>query len=928
MLVPDAMRVHDWDRVEGLFLSAADLPPREQEQFLEHACSGDTELRQEVESLLRSDLKSGAGISAAVEREAALLIDSPFPGERLGAYRVLREIGRGGMGAVYLAARDDDQYRKHVAIKVVKRGMDTDAVLTRFRYERQILADLDHPYIAHVLDGGTTKDGRPFFVMEYVQGQTVTEYSRQAALDINARCRLFLRICEAVSYAHRNLVIHRDLKPGNILVAADGTPKLLDFGVAKLLGGTVDGRSTTVLTERRFTPHYASPEQVLGYPMTTATDIYSLGAVLYELLAGRRPHQMGGFAATEVERAVCNTAIVRPSAWARNVDADLDNIVLLAMRKEPDRRYASVDHFAEDIRRYLDGRPVAARQESFAYRARKLLRRHRWGFAAGAAVFASLVTATITSETQYRRAEMARQSEAAQRKRAEQRVSDLVDLANRTLFDVHAAIESLPGAVGARRKIVQTTLDYLSRLEKEDGQDQRIRLVLSQAYFKIGALQGDAYGPSLGDFDGASLSFRKAEALLAPLYQAKSDDPDLMLRWVSVESSLADLVDRAGQREAAASALLTLLPIAHRLGLMRPSDLASAKQEALLHWRLADVLHYGNPPLALLHANSEIALLRGLIVRFPGESSLKQELGVALGMAAGTHMRMGELERAAELYSRSIQLREQLLVADPNNVSFQRGLLVTYGNYAGVLGVPFFPNLGRPQEARAACTKSLAMARQLANADPEDVNARVDVAASLTRLASIDPPPGAIAESLAQLREAIDLLEGVMKTNQKSANIVEKLALAQEYAGYRLESLGRSREAEEQYRRSLAESEPFANSGNVTLISQAMADQEALSLLFASEGDRISALDFAGRAFALAQKLAVAPFMDDNNIGHMGRAYFILASVEAKFHDAVHGREMAQKAAATWRSIQNRSVLALHRKAIEDTAALLEESKR
>ena len=180
MLVPDAMRVHDWDRVEGLFLSAADLPPREQEQFLEHACSGDTELRQEVESLLRSDRKSGAGISAAVEREAALLIDSPFPGERLGAYRVLREIGRGGMGAVYLAARDDDQYRKHVAIKVVKRGMDTDAVLTRFRYERQILADLDHPYIAHVLDGGTTKDGRPFFVMEYVQGQTSRNFHASA----------------------------------------------------------------------------------------------------------------------------------------------------------------------------------------------------------------------------------------------------------------------------------------------------------------------------------------------------------------------------------------------------------------------------------------------------------------------------------------------------------------------------------------------------------------------------------------------------------------------------------------------------------------------------------------------------------------------------------------------------------------------------
>jgi tetratricopeptide (TPR) repeat protein/predicted Ser/Thr protein kinase len=955
-----SLRVDSWDRVEGLFFSAVDLPHSEQEQFLDHACFGDTELRAEVESLLQSDRKNGASISAAVETEAALLIDSPFPGERLGAYRVLREIGRGGMGAVYLAARDDDQYRKNVAIKVVKRGMDTDAVLTRFRYERQILANLDHPYIAHVLDGGSTADGRPFFVMEYVQGRPVTEFSRQAALDVDARCRLFLRICEAVAHAHRNLVIHRDLKPGNILVAADGTPRLLDFGVAKLLGGHVESRGTTLLTEQRFTPDYASPEQVRGLPMTTATDVYSLGAVLYELLAERRPHQITGYATAEVERAVCNTEIIRPSAWVRNLDADLDNIVLMAMRKEPDRRYASVDQFAEDIRRYLDGRPIAAREDSFGYSARKLLGRHRWEVAAGAVVFASLVTATVTSETQVRRAEahrieavqqkahalaesrraeIARQAEAIQRDiadqqrdeaerqraRAERRVSDLVDLANRTLFDVHTAIESLPGGVGARRKIIETTLDYLARLEKEDGQDERIRVVLSEAYYKIGMIQGDGYGPSLEDFDGARVSFHKAKALLAPLYHATSGDPDLMLRWISVEAGLADLVYRAGRREEAAKALLRLLPIAHRLGVLRPSDLASARQEALLQWRLADVLHYQDAEQGLEHANREIALLHGLIARFPGDASLKQELGVGLGMAAGTLMRMGELERAAELYSQSIQLREQLRIADPNNVALQRGLLVTYGNYAGILGVPFFPNLGQLEEARAACIKSLTLARQLAGADPQDVTARIDVAASLTRLGSIDPKPGAASESLAQLQEAIDLLEPVMKTNQKSSNVAGKLALAREYAGYRLENLGRPREAEEQYRQSLAETEPFADSGDASMIVQAIADEEALAQLFASQDDRTAALDFAGRALALAQKYSASPPTDDNRLGHMGRAYFVLASVQSKFNDSDSARETAQKAAATWRTIHNRSVLTLHHKAVEDTGTLVDK---
>src|SRR5579872_894949 len=270
------MEPDNWHRVERLFLEAADLPAEEQKRFLESACSGDAELRAEVDSLLASDRQNGEAISSAVELEAALLLEAPNALDRIGPYRVVKEIGRGGMGAVYLAVRDDDEYRKQVAIKVVKPGMDTDEVLGRFRHERQILANLDHPFIARLLEGGTTSKGRPFFVMDYVEGVPLDVFCRTRALSVAARCRLFLKICEAVSHAHRNLVVHRDLKPGNIFVTADGTPKLLDFGVAKLLSTEGGAGITATAVAQPLTPEYASPEQVRGLGITTATDVYAL----------------------------------------------------------------------------------------------------------------------------------------------------------------------------------------------------------------------------------------------------------------------------------------------------------------------------------------------------------------------------------------------------------------------------------------------------------------------------------------------------------------------------------------------------------------------------------------------------------------------------------------------------------------------------
>jgi tetratricopeptide (TPR) repeat protein len=963
------MQFEDRDRVDKLFLSAADLAPEERASFLESACGEDQELRAEVESLLAGDERSVEQICAAVGSEAALLFDAQaVVGGRLGAYRVVKEIGRGGMGVVYLGARDDEQYQKRVAIKVVKRGMDTAEVLSRFGHERQILANLDHPYIARLLDAGTTPDGRPFFAMDYVEGLPVDVFCRQHGFDIKARCRLFLKICDAVSYAHRNLVVHRDLKPANIFILGDGTPKLLDFGVAKLLSAEAEADLTRTTIPRPFTPEYASPEQARGHAVTTATDIYSLGAVLYELLTGERAQPITSSSSVEIERAICDTDVPRPSLSAPGLDADLDSIVLMALRKEPERRYSSVDQFAEDLRRYMDGRPVQARQSSFSYRAVKFVRRRRYELAAAAVVIASLVAGVVISVAQWRQAEAARrtavaeravayrersraeaesrQAEAArqaealqrsiadqqrnqavqQRARAEQRLTELFQLADRTLFDIHDVIAELPGAIEARRQIVKTTLDYLQSLEKDHLLDDRMRLALSTAYSRVGAIQGDPYRPSLGDFTAAAESYRRAKAVLQPLYLRKKQDPDLLYRWIEAEAGLDEAIARSGHRQEAIEALFKVLPISHRLAQMLPSEKWAVTQEPTIHQRLAILLR-DDQKRALEHSNQQIAIQTDLVARFPKELDLKESLASALSTLAFAISAQGEMAKAAELYERSIRMREELLPARSDNVNLRRGLIVVYGNYAGLLGVAWFPNLGRFAEARAVCRKAVALARELNRVDSQDMTVRLDLGNALVRLGGVEPEPGGAAESLTTLQEAIETLHPLMKTNPKSIPIATPLSLAHEFAGHRLEDLGRTSEAAQEYRESLAEMEaaralsPGDNSGRPVILEV----EEALARLSAASGERGAAIEFAARAVDHAKKWVSDAPKSDYTAGRLAQAYFVLASVRRTFGDVDQARESAEQAVSLWRPIKNQAVVTYHKMELAQAEALLRE---
>ena len=417
-----------WEQVQQIFLAVADLAPAERALALERMCKGDASLRAEVESLLRADSTGeatfGAVVKTAVKKEAASLLDGPrIEGSRLGAYRLIREIGRGGMGSVYLASRADEEYESNVAIKLVRPGFDTDFVLRRFRRERQILARLHHPNIGRLFDGGSTEKQIPYLVMEYVQGSRITKYAADHRLGVEDRIRLFLPVCAAVDYAHRAFIVHRDLKPGNILVDASGTPKLLDFGISKLLHSQpldpADAHDVAMAT-----PDYASPEQIVGDLVTPASDIYSLGAVLYRLLTGVRPHRIEKATPLAIECAICLEPTIPPSqavgsnrALAKRLAGDLDSIILRAMEKDSSQRYSSAEHLADDLRRWLERRPVMARPHTPGYRAERFIRRNRVP-----AVLTSTATAAVVALAglaAYQASASQRQVQALERELAE-----------------------------------------------------------------------------------------------------------------------------------------------------------------------------------------------------------------------------------------------------------------------------------------------------------------------------------------------------------------------------------------------------------------------------------------------------------------------------------------------------------------------------
>jgi len=516
------MKLDRWREVEALFHEAIALPPEAQEAWLRERCGHDETLLGDLRRLISADATGGSTIEGVVSESARGWLSEAAP-ERVGAWRIVAPLASGGMGEVYLASRDDNTYDQLAAVKVLRSG---EGLLERFRQERQILAELVHPNIARLLDGGATTDGRPYIVLEYVDGVPITEHAGR--LSMRERCRLVITVCGAVAYAHRNLIVHRDIKPGNILVDREGNPKLLDFGIAKIVG---DGHSMTLTQNAIFTPDYATPEQLTGAPITTATDVYALGAVLYRLVSGAAAVR-AGLPFAELIKEVCERDRPAPStAGGEPVHLDLDRIVLKAMDRDPARRYGSAAELADDLERFLDGRPVEARRKSVAYVVGKFVRRRWLPLSAAALLVAGLAVSTALATRQARIAEAARreadrQSMVAKSARREtaaalvesQRQKTLAQeqfeqgrkLTHKFLFDVESALMEATGATKARKILVTTALEHFEQIGKEAGDRSEVVADLAMAYDRLADLQGYPGAPNLGDLAGAESSYKKS----------------------------------------------------------------------------------------------------------------------------------------------------------------------------------------------------------------------------------------------------------------------------------------------------------------------------------------------------------------------------------------------------------------------------------
>jgi len=531
-------------RIEAIFHEALEAPAEKRSGLVEARCQGDPELATEVWSLLN-----------ACEAEAKVT-ESGWQGseggrqvlaglERVGPYAIDRLLGRGGMGAVYLAHRADGQFEQKVAIKLIDLPLATDLFRERFRQERQILAELQHPYIARLLDGGVTAGGDLYLVMEYVDGMPIHRFCEQHRLSEPERITLFLRVCEAVQFAHHHFVVHRDLKPDNILVDENGTPRLLDFGTAKLLSPSLVPADNQLTREgfQSFTPQYASPEQILGTPITAATDTYSLGVLLYVLLTGNLPYELKELTTAEMLRVICQEPPRKPEHAVdslKRLDADVQAILLKALRKEPKERYLTVEQLAADLRAYLDGRPVAARHGTLRYRGAKFIRRNRLGLAAAALLAATMVVGIAGIVWQARVAN-------EQRRKAEARSADLRQLSNSLLSELDEAIKDLPGSTGVQKLLVTRVLEHLDRMAKDAQGDRQTQLDLVDAYTRLGNVQGNAYDQNLGDPQGALVSLGKALAIAGPLAATDSRDREAIRALAVAEQSRSEILWQTGE---------------------------------------------------------------------------------------------------------------------------------------------------------------------------------------------------------------------------------------------------------------------------------------------------------------------------------------------------------------------------------------------
>jgi len=797
--------------ITELFHELANLTASERDLYYDgHSVS--PESRAIVESLLKFDIAPDhsltESIACSVEHSLESL-DTLEPFERLGPYRLERLLGRGGMGSVYLAKRVDGEVKQQVAVKLLPYSGRGPSFRERFLRERQILANLNHPGIARLMDAGHANEDRPYLVLEYVDGMPIDEFLKDAELE--KTLRTFLKICDAVFYAHRNLIVHRDLKPSNILVDRTGEPKLLDFGIAKILD---EARDQTQTRDRLLTPDYASPEQVCGGIQTTATDVYSLGAVLYKLLTGKSPHAPHGTDGQDVIDVVRLNDPPRPSSLNSNLPRDLDFIVGKALRKEPNERYGSVDAFADDIKSYLESRPVRARSGSAWYRGRKFVRRYWVPITAAAAVFASLAVGLAIA--------------ARERDLADRRFRDVRRIAGE-LLNVERDISTLPGGTPARERIVSTSLRYLEDLAAGAGNDLPLKREIAAGYRRVAEVQGGFRSANLGRPQEARASLEKAESLLRQIRKARPADLQALrdlIETVDLESridhgamNLVRLEERVSELQTLVEAYQTHVPdresewsflaamynsIATSAGFMSHTD-----QQAAFSKRAVDYQRRAAQELKTLPA-------RGNLER-------------ALETYGSASRRAGNLEDAARAYSECVSILEGILAEQANNFQARRSLANTLIGLGRVYGDAGGPSLGQLDKALENWERGLKIGREVIASDPKEVQGRFNQAVGdyLLGNAVRDHYP---ARALAAYDEAIDALRPTGGSNLSRQVLAMQLA----ESTFPLRKLHRETEARRRLQEAKQISAAFRGQGANTLecdqsISAAEADWAMVS---------------------------------------------------------------------------------------------------
>jgi len=709
-----------WNRIEEIFQSALERPASERGAFVVQACGNDKELRSEIDSLLASEGDAASVLRSVVAGDVKeLAANSSEIGRQLGPYRLVKEIDSGGMGAVYLAVRSDDQYFQIVAIKMIRKGWESPALVQRFRAERQILATLTHPNIGAILDGGDTEERLPFIVMEYVEGQPITLACESRGWPIRQRIELFRSVCSAVHHSHQKFVIHRDIKPSNVLVTPEGVVKLIDFGVSKALAPELvpGGLPKTESCQRLMTPDYASPEQLLGRELTTATDVYSLGVLLFELLTGSRPYSLSGLSPSAAEKIVCHEETRKPSSvrevserTRRELAGDLDRIVLMAMEKDPSRRYLSAQHLEEDLLRFLQGKPVVARKATPVYRLSKFIQRHR---TASVMTFAILVV--LTGSIAFH---------SWQSGLADRRVRQVAMLTDSAIADLTQKLEQSPESTELQATLFHSTLNSLQQLRQSSGDDPRLLLQLAKAYERVGDLEGSPYVANLGNSGTAVTSYQEALRLATEAHERLPGEESTK-QLIDSYQRLGGIEYFLGKHQDATVNLQECLPLAHDFWQKKPDDLDRRRLLANTYASLGDL------QLDSMETDKALENFRTALQVFGsdpnGNDSHDRALSrfyLSLGKA---FMQLGQRAEALPNFRSSVAIAEAVAQKSPSARHNQRFLRSMYDTFVMFLAGRETLNIGDTKTAQSYARKALAIAEAIASSDQNNVQGHNDL---------------------------------------------------------------------------------------------------------------------------------------------------------------------------------------------------------